>query len=138
MVGPQPRREDALLRCVFLVLTDRATPRNGHKRYNPKRINITGDIQEPTVPRRKLLFFQVFAAVALLAAFVYVQGGGAAQTRQVEAPFRDYYDSHQGIRVLGYPLSGMMEIEGVPVQYFEKGRIEDHRTYIPDPRWAFA
>jgi spore germination protein GerM len=31
------------------------------------------------------------------------------------------------MRVLGYPLTGLTEAHGYPAQYFEKGRIEDHR-----------
>lgn len=90
------------------------------------------------MPRRKLVFLQLLAPVALIATFLSVQGGSAAQTQQVAAPFRDYYNRHQGIRVLGHPLSGMMQIDGIPAQYFEKGRIEDHRSRISDPKWAFA
>ncbi|MEO6458215.1 MAG: GerMN domain-containing protein [Chloroflexia bacterium] len=90
------------------------------------------------MPRRKPVFLQLLATVALIATLLSVQGGSAAQTQQVAAPFRDYYNRHQGIRVLGHPLSGIMQIEGLPAQYFEKGRIEDHRARIADPQWAFA
>ncbi|MDP9317168.1 MAG: GerMN domain-containing protein, partial [Chloroflexota bacterium] len=56
---------------------------------------------------------------------------------QVAAPFRDYYAEHQGLRVLGVPLTGLLEVDGHPAQYFEKGRLEDHRDEVTDPSWAF-
>lgn len=65
---------------------------------------------------------------------------GAAQAQSgptVAEPFRDYYDRHQGMRVLGYPLTGLVEAEGYPAQYFEKGRIEDHRHAESNPGWQF-
>jgi hypothetical protein len=30
----------------------------------------------------------------------------------VAEPFRTYYEQHQGIRVLGYPITGLIEING--------------------------
>src|SRR3712207_6777501 len=55
----------------------------------------------------------------------------------VAEPFADYYNQHQGIRVLGYPLSGLEQVDGNPAQYYEKGRIEDHRMEERSPDWAF-
>ena len=66
---------------------------------------------------------------------------GAAQAAQGQPPiaeaFRDYYSRHQGIRVLGNPVTGLVEAGGYPAQYFEKGRIEDHRRDTTTPRWQF-
>ena len=91
------------------------------------------------MPRRKSTPLQLLAIIALATTLLPLQGGNViAQAYQVAPPFRDYYNSHQGIRVLGHPLGDITEIEGVIAQYFEKGRIEDHRASIPDPRWAFA
>ncbi|KPV52971.1 hypothetical protein SE17_12340, partial [Kouleothrix aurantiaca] len=56
---------------------------------------------------------------------------------EVAEPFRDYYAQHEGIRVLGYPISDLREAGGYAAQYFEKGRIEDHRRDTADPGWAF-
>ena len=61
----------------------------------------------------------------------------AASTPPIAEPFRAYYHEHQGIRVLGKPLTGLVEVDGYPAQYFEKGRIEDHRREASDPNWAF-
>lgn len=55
----------------------------------------------------------------------------------IAEPFRDYYERYQGMRILGYPLSELSEAQGYPAQYFEKGRIEDHRRGERDPRWQF-
>jgi hypothetical protein len=55
---------------------------------------------------------------------------------EVAEPFRAYYNQHQGVRILGHPLTGLVEVNGVPAQYFEKGRIEDHRDRVADPHWS--
>jgi lipoprotein-anchoring transpeptidase ErfK/SrfK len=54
----------------------------------------------------------------------------------VARPFRFYYRDHQGMRVLGYSRSLLIQANGYPAQYFEKGRIEDHRRETADPTWA--
>ena len=61
----------------------------------------------------------------------------AAQAQsEVAEPFRTYYRAHQGLRILGRPLTSLVDVDGVPAQYFEKGRIEDHRGHLTDPRWS--
>ncbi len=55
----------------------------------------------------------------------------------VADPFRNYYNSHQGIRVLGNPLSDLLTFAGLPAQYFEKCRIEDHRSAETNRTWQF-
>jgi hypothetical protein len=76
-----------------------------------------------------------------MVALVVLSPLGAARAAQrgfdVAEPFRDYYNRHQGIRVLGYPLTELVEASGYDAQYFEKGRIEDHRRDEPNPRWQF-
>jgi hypothetical protein len=56
---------------------------------------------------------------------------------EVATPFQTYYNQHQGVRVLGYPISQLITVGGYSAQYFEKGRIEDHRQEISNPNWAF-
>ncbi len=58
-----------------------------------------------------------------------------AQLVGVEGRFAAYYQEHDGIRLLGHPLSQLHEVEGFPAQYFEKGRIEDHRGAVAGPDW---
>ncbi len=41
--------------------------------------------------------------------------------------FRNFYETHDGIRLLGVPQTGIRKVNGYPAQYFEKGRLEDHR-----------
>jgi hypothetical protein len=81
-------------------------------------------------------FWHWLAAIALIALLP-----GAAQARQarpeVAEPFRDYYARHQGIRVLGYPQTALVDANSYPAQYFEKGRAEDHRRDITNPSWQF-
>jgi hypothetical protein len=67
-----------------------------------------------------------FAVVGVIVALLPL--GAARAGPEVVEPFRAYYDQHQGIRVLGYPLTGLVEADGYVAQYFEKGRLEDHRA----------
>jgi hypothetical protein len=60
----------------------------------------------------------------------------AHSAADVADPFRDYYEQHQGMRVLGSPLTALTEHGGYPAQYFEKGRLEDHHGEVSDPRWV--
>jgi hypothetical protein len=54
----------------------------------------------------------------------------------VAEPFRDYYAQHAGMRVLGPPITDLILVDGIAAQYFEKGRIEDHRAAEADPAWG--
>jgi hypothetical protein len=74
------------------------------------------------------------AGVVLLA---LLPGSAARAQPPVAEPFRDYYAQHEGLRVLGRPLTGLIDVYGYPAQYFEKGRIEDHRDEVDNPEWAF-
>ncbi|MBK9714465.1 MAG: GerMN domain-containing protein [Kouleothrix sp.] len=80
---------------------------------------------------RRLLCWLAAGALLLLPA------GAARGAPAVAEPFRDYYARHQGIRVLGNPLTDLLEAGGYPAQYFEKGRIEDHRRDVSNPDWQF-
>jgi murein DD-endopeptidase MepM/ murein hydrolase activator NlpD len=42
------------------------------------------------------------------------------------------------MRVLGLVQSDPVEVQGAPAQYFEKGRLEDHRHAASNPAWALA
>jgi hypothetical protein len=61
----------------------------------------------------------------------------AQATPTIDPRFRDYYDTYQGVRVLGYARSELVYIDDIAAQYFEKGRLEDHRHTTDDPTWAF-
>ncbi len=61
----------------------------------------------------------------------------SATTPAIAPVFRDYYAAHQGWRVLGAPLTNLLTIGDREAQYFEKGRIEDHRGTVADRHWAF-
>jgi hypothetical protein len=83
---------------------------------------------------RRLLTWLALAALVLTPALAGAQSGATG----VAEPFRDYYARHQGMRVLGHPLTGQIELEGgYPAQLFEKGRIEDHRREVAEPDWQF-
>lgn len=72
---------------------------------------------------------------AMLLAFVPFEQARASST--VAEPFRAYYEQHQGIRILGYPITGLIETSGYQAQYFEKGRLEDHRAELNSDSWSF-
>ena len=57
---------------------------------------------------------------AMLLAFL--PSGQAQASTTVAEPFRAYYEQHQGMRILGYPITGLIEANGYQAQYFEKGR----------------
>ncbi|MCC6630185.1 MAG: hypothetical protein IT340_22625 [Chloroflexi bacterium] len=47
----------------------------------------------------------------------------------IAARFHDYYFTHDGGRLLGHPISDTRLESGRRVQYFEKGRLEDHADF---------
>lgn len=61
-----------------------------------------------------------------------------AQAPTIAARFQTYYNQQQGPRVLGNPVSEQLFAYTYPAQYFEKGRIEDHRGENGNPAYAFA
>jgi hypothetical protein len=87
--------------------------------------------------QRKHLSRACLVAVLLALTFAPANRAASASSFTVAEPFVDYYNIHDGVRVLGYPLTGLVEVSGYPAQYFEKGRIEDHGREVTDPRWAF-
>jgi hypothetical protein len=58
-----------------------------------------------------------------------------AQTTAAE-PFAAYYWQHHGVQTLGHVQSPLLEMDGMRVQYFEKGRLEDHRHLTDNPAEA--
>lgn len=81
----------------------------------------------------RLVWFALAAMLCLsLSGRVYAQ-----TSSRIAEPFRSYYSSHEGQRVLGLPVSDLIEVEGYQAQYFEKGRIEHHGSRVADNTWAF-
>ncbi len=62
----------------------------------------------------------------------------AVAAPEVAQRFQSYYNEHEGLRVLGNPVGGEVFAYTYPAQYFEKGRIEDHRGESDNPAWAFT
>jgi lipoprotein-anchoring transpeptidase ErfK/SrfK len=84
--------------------------------------------------KRCLARWVLFVVAAIL---LLPSGSAVAMTdTYVARPFRVYYRDHQGMRVLGYSRTLLIQAGGYPAQYFEKGRIEDHRAETADPTWA--
>ena len=44
----------------------------------------------------------------------------------VSFAFLDYFNSHGGVDIFGYPISGEMMEKGINVQYFQRARMEWH------------
>jgi Sporulation and spore germination len=85
----------------------------------------------------KLRFKQLISTIALVVLLPMGAARAAQPGSDIDPLFRDYYNRHQGIRVLGYPLTALVEADGYAAQYFEKGRIEDHRRDVSNPRWQY-
>jgi hypothetical protein len=85
--------------------------------------------------KRRLGLFCMLALAALVAAGIPARPA-RAQLLGIEPRFAAYYQDHDGVRLLGYPLTGLLEVEGYPAQYFDKGRIEDHRGDRVGPAWS--
>ncbi|GIV98572.1 MAG: L,D-transpeptidase [Herpetosiphonaceae bacterium] len=81
-------------------------------------------------------FLPFFVIAALLVALLPSGSASALGDNYVGPQFRRYYQQHQGMRVLGYAQTGVVIAGDRAVQYFEKGRIEDHSAEVADPRWA--
>lgn len=56
----------------------------------------------------------------------------------IAPPFRATYWQNEGIRTLGLVQSSLVTINGYPAQFFEKGRLEDHRQETADRTWSVA
>jgi hypothetical protein len=62
--------------------------------------------------------------------------GVSVASNQVAEAFVQFYAERQGLRVLGNTLVASRREQGRTVQYFEKGRMEDHEDE-PNPSWRF-
>ena len=82
-------------------------------------------------------FIQLISAIALVVLLPIGAARAAQPGSDIDPLFRDYYNLHQGIRILGYPLTALVEADGYAAEYFEKGRIEDHRRDMANPRWQY-
>lgn len=57
---------------------------------------------------------------------------------QTTEPFADYYWRHHGAHTLGHARSPVIEVDGLRVQYFEKGRLEDRHHLTDNPAEAIG
>jgi hypothetical protein len=85
------------------------------------------------MPIKPILAWLMCAAMLL----AFLPFGQAQASSTVAEPFRAYYQQYQGMRILGYPITGLIESNGYQAQYFEKGRLEDHRAEPTDAGWNF-
>lgn len=88
----------------------------------------------PRMYRYGVFLFALMMAVSLLIVPTATQAQVSSQ-EAVAKPFINHYWNNNGQRVLGYAQTLMLDGGGYPVQYFEKGRIEDHSLETSDPRW---
>ncbi|NJP04955.1 MAG: L,D-transpeptidase [Chloroflexaceae bacterium] len=72
----------------------------------------------------------LFVAVVLVPLLASAPVQAAAT---VTEPFASYYARYHGPRTLGAINSEVVDVGGVAMQYFEKGRLEDHRWQTDDP-----
>ena len=45
--------------------------------------------------------------------------------------FKHFFDQHDGLTILGYPISNELQEGGIAVQYFQRGRLEYHLDRSP-------
>ena len=83
--------------------------------------------------RRRYVMLGLGLIVAL-ASLLQITATEAINGSYIGRPFRQFYREHQGMRVLGAPQTGIREVAGYPAQYFEKGRLEEHRD-ARDAAW---
>ncbi len=79
----------------------------------------------------------VLLLCALLLALTVPALPASAQTTSAE-PFAEHYWRYHGAQTLGAVHSPLLEINGYRMQYFEKGRLEDHRHLTGDLSLAVA
>ncbi len=95
------------------------------------------------VPKREVVGNDVYAVfkgpsgtTTVTIALAPIPIGSAGQA--IDPSFFDYYQNHDGSRLLGAPLT-LALMEGTKrVQYFEKGELEDLRSTTNDPVWQFS
>lgn len=83
---------------------------------------------------------RIFFILAVILGLLLPQPGLAQGKRQyfeetqhwVEDEFLDYFNSHGGLEIFGYPISERFDDQGLTVQYFQRARMEWHPNN-PDP-----
>ncbi|HEU4326782.1 MAG TPA: GerMN domain-containing protein [Roseiflexaceae bacterium] len=73
---------------------------------------------------------------ALVLALALLPARPAAGQIAVAEQFRSFYTRGGGERVLGPPISELVIVADLPAQYFEKGRLEDHRAALGETPWG--
>lgn len=78
------------------------------------------------ITRTVVPFVIAFVALVLVAPLLLGTQPVQAQQQDVAAPFVSTYWRYHGSETLGLVHSPLTEVGGIPAQYFEKGRLEDH------------
>jgi hypothetical protein len=101
----------------------------------------SGQARAGVLTKERVMFRRLRICPILLALALLVPGVGQAMPSaadgRIAEPFAGYYAQQQGGRLLGGPVSPLVQVAGYPAQYFEKGRLEDHRGEVVDARWGF-
>lgn len=108
----------------------------GSDLMQPNGDSIVNTIMKPLTRINKLRCTSFLLTLLMLIPGVTPPHAGSAAI-EVDPLFRDFYNRYQGLRVLGNPVGGLSSVVGFAAQYFEKGRIEDHRSETTNPTWVF-
>jgi photosystem II stability/assembly factor-like uncharacterized protein len=63
--------------------------------------------------------------------------GTVSSSTAIASRFQQFYNTYDGLRLLGMPISVPTTTGKYFSQYFEKGRLEDHTGESADPNWQF-
>ncbi|MEP6776756.1 MAG: hypothetical protein ABJA50_14270, partial [Chloroflexota bacterium] len=84
-----------------------------------------------THKRTSILATLFLLLTALPPQFAHRTSANILPVPMVAQRFQGYYNQYDGLRVLGNPVTDSLYVYSYPAQYFEKGRIEDHRGESP-------
>jgi hypothetical protein len=87
-----------------------------------------------TIHRRAML--ALLLPMLLLMSALPATPHAHAQDASAESLFAHHYWLHHGATTLGRVHSPVFDVDGTQVQYFEKGRLEDHRHLTANPAEA--
>jgi hypothetical protein len=123
-----------LLILVMLWATGGLNPAGGRTAAAPDRSPILGTT--PTIEGSQSVLGGVAvpeAQASLPTVEIPAVGAPPGPPPAVGPGFRDYYDTHGGLDILGQPISEVLTVNGREIQWFERARLERWPEYDGTP-----